>query len=992
MAYQDLFARCRLALKMNDIKLAEQLALQILEADQEDASAYILIGNVYTAKGEINRAIQSYQRSIELYPNNPEGYNNIGLIYRKEGNLPAALNALHKAFSLAPDRADISYNLGNICRAQGKNKEAVGYFKKAVEIDPEFILGYNSLALASQREGKTADAINYFNQALVIDTNHPTIRLNLGSLEEQNSNYTKALEHYKIAVRSKPSWPIGLKNLAGLQYRLKMFSAAEITYKKLVSLSPRDMEARLNLISCISETGNKSQALLLLQQILTEHHENTHALELIAKIHVEMENLDEAEGVYRSILAISPDSLDIRINLAELFIRTNKYAEAAEQLQYVLSKDKSRPRAYFIMGRMARQQGQTAQAIDSFELLMSLDPNFTEGRFQLANLYRDQKQYDKALKQLNILLSADKTNADARKLAAILYYEQKMYSEALTHFTALYYEYPKDEFIIDSIKKCYEALGETDKAVRFAESLLQAKDGTADVLENLDRLQHTLSMYESIVDTMPEDFNQRMSRNIQRLSEEDDIDSDGDEPQEENLYLQDIHEIAGEYVPIIDVGGIEPVIAVNEEDRETIFLDEMEEALEEYPELDEEPDEAQKFEGSLKGGDGQGPAAPAQPVIMPAPAAAPQSAPTLLDKSLSRSTGNENTGTPEGKGGSDMQDLFPPSEKEPSFMPAQKTQASQPAPSRPSPAPSSPSSQQVQGGSVSISVPSVITIKTETDSGDKKKKRKDRKKARKDKKRGKKQEEENTEKTSSIKIPLPTGQPQALSTAQASAAGSRYTPGKTRKNIQPGGGTQKESVPKPAGGGSQKESVPKSAKPAGKPEETGKKQEKGKKKKDKKKKKPSFFQRLRKKAEEGKKEGSGSGENRKSPAKEKTDAQKREDLFTYLANLTQFLPADAKKDFQKSGVMNKIEKLSNKFERKGDFKKQIDTLFPEKEKPASSQYEIHTDRVTGDKIVDTLAFMTKLTEHLPQKPETLAIQQKIEHILSTIKRGKDGSK
>ncbi len=976
MAYQDLFARCRLALKMNDVKLAEQLALQILESDQEDASAYILIGNVYTAKGEINRAIQSYQRSIELFPNNPEGYNNIGLIYRKEGNLPAAQNALQKAFSLASGRADISYNLGNICRAQGNNAEAIGYFRKAVEIDPEFILGYNSLALASQREGKTADAINYFNQALLIDANHPTIRLNLGSLEEQNGNYVKALEHYKIAVRSKPSWPIGLKNLAGLQYGLKKYADAGITYEKLVSLSPRDMEARLNLISCISETGNKSQALLLLRQILAEHRENTHAMELVAKINVEMENLEEAENMYRSILAVSPDLLDVRINLAELFVRSSKYAEAAEQLQYVLSKDKSRPRAYYIMGRMARQQRQTVQAIDSFELLMSLDPHFTEGRFQLANLYRDQKQYDKAIKQLNILLSADKTNVDAKKLIAILYYEQKKYSESLTHFTALYYEQPKDEFIIESIKKCYEALGETDKAVRFAESLLQAKGGTADVLENLDQLQQTLSMYESIVDTMPEDFNRKMSRNIQRLLEED-VPDDAEQPQEESLYLQDIHEIAGEYVPIIDVGGIEPVIAVNEEDKETIFLDEMEEALEEYPELDEEPEEVQKFEGRLKGGDGQGPAAPPQPAVMQAPAAAPQPSPTLLDKNLGRSAGTENRGMSDQNSGTGLPDMFPPSGKEPSFMPPQRQQAARPAAAQPSPAPASPSSQQVQGGSVSISVPSVITIKTETESADKGKKKRDKKKKRKDKKSAKdREEDEKTEKTSTLKIPLGTGQPQALSSAQASASGGSPSAGKTAETMPRTGG-------KPPGN---------LQKPVEKPEGSVKKKEPGKPEKRKKEKKPSFFQRLRKKAEENKKEGPVSEEKRKTPAKEKTDAQKREDLFTYLANLTQFLPADAKKDFQKSGVMNKIERLSNKFERKGDFKKQIETLFPEKQKPVAQQPDLYTDGVTGDKIVDTLAFMTKLTEHLPQKPETLAIQEKIEHILSTIKRGKDGSK
>ncbi|MBN1647323.1 MAG: tetratricopeptide repeat protein [Spirochaetales bacterium] len=907
MAYQDLFERCRLALKMQDIQLAEKLSRTIVEKSINDPTAYILLGNVYTAKKEINNAIQAYQHSIELQANNPEAYNNIGMIYRQEGNLPAAFKALETALSLAPDRADISYNLGNICRAQGKNSQAIVYFKKAVEINPEFILGYNSLALSSQQEGKTQDALRYFHQALEIDTNHPTIRLNLGSLEEEAGRLEQALAHYRIAARSKPGWIIGLKRLANTQFRLRRFTDAEITFSKIISTAPGDLEARLNLSVCVSESGRLEEAQGMLRSLLAKNRKDTRILELLARICVKNGQFDEAETFYRDILAVAPNALSVRTDLAELFIRRNKFKEAAEQLRYVLAKDNSQPKAYYILGRLARQQGEIKKAVESFEVLMSVDPGFSEGRFQLANLYREQKQFRKAVDQLKLLLGKNRYNLDARKLMAELYYEQNLYSEALTHFLALFKEKPEDEFIIDSIKKCYDALGEKEKAISFAESLLaKSRKDNSDDIDDLSQLEHTLNMYDSIIEKMPEDFARKMNRNLQRLNSDDEEDQISEDLPEQHLYIQDIHEIANESVPIIDVGGIEPVIAVNEEDRETIFLDEMEEALEEYPELEEDEDIG-RFEGSLsdktpggRGADGSGSEGRSditpQPIVIPPPSWAKPKTPPAREPHYDQPYPEQPYTPPYPQGGSGS--FGQPS----GFQERRKN---------------SPPAANAQGGSVNISIPPVITIRN--------------------------------------------GSGKETAAIEKKKGAAPKKPAEDRKKEAPSG-------EKPVTGEDKKNKADK----------------KEEKKEKKKKRKPLFG---RKKKDRDKKDRK---DDRDKP--EKSEAQKREDLFSYLANLTQFLPSDAKKDFQKSGVMNKINKIREKLDTRGGFGSQLETLFPEKQKPVHSPDRRPAGRFPEEKIVDTLSFMTKLTEHLPQKADTLEIRDKIEHILATIRRGKDGRK
>ena len=843
MSYQELFERCRLALKSRDITLAEKLANTIIQSDPEDPAAHILVGNVCTAKGEINKAIQAYQHSIELFPNNPEGFNNIGLIYRKEGNLPAATKALEQALILAPDRADICYNLGNVCKAQGNSKKALKYFQKAINIDPDFILGYNSLALACQQDGKANDALKYFNKALDIDNNHPTIRLNLGVLEENSNNPSAALVHYKIAVRSKPGWIIGLQNLARIQYQLGLYSEAESTFKNLVSLSPKDLKIRLKLAECISFNNRKEEAVQLLEQILREHPGNSETVELIGKIYTEIGDLDRAEQKYRSLLAVQPELLTIRINLAELLLRNNKYAEAAEQLQYVMSKDKSRADAYYILGRLARKQGDSKHAVHSFEMLLSLDPDFIEARFQLANLYRGEEQFKKATKQLKLILKQEENNIDARKLLAELYLEQKKYSEALTHFLSLHEEKPDDQFIIDSIQNLYKILGEKTKAVKFAESLYSVNrvNENTSTSDELDHLQQALNVYDSVIEQMPAEFNEQLNRNLQRLNEPYQEADETEEPQEENLYFQDYKEIAGEVVPIIDVGGIEPVIAVNEEDRETIFLDEQEEELESYPELDEKPEKRQKMDGSFNSGPSQ-----QQPQSTPVKPQEPAPQHPQHPQTDSKS-GFPGYSEPEHIEQSPRQN-YPPQNYNTQPMPPQQPQQQPIIQTGPTIIQSPP---QPQSSEVSMTFPQVITIKVETPPQPEMK----------------------------INSPQPKKKEPKSKPKQA-----------------------KEKTPVKAAAKPDKKAE---VKADTKPEEKKKLSEKiedNKKKKEARKKK------------DGRKE-------KAAEKKDRSDKEKREDLFSYLENLTKFLPTNAKKDFKKSGVKNKIEKLRDKFQDEDNINK-----------------------------------------------------------------------
>ena len=153
MQLSELADRARKAFLLRDMETAEKLVLQMHAAAPDHPGILLFMGNIYTAMGRFNQAIQAYQESIELDSANPEAHNNIGIVYRREGNFPAAVGALEQARKIAPDRADIWYNLANVYKQMDDPEEAEVYYRKSLELNPGLTRAYNNLGNLYETRG-----------------------------------------------------------------------------------------------------------------------------------------------------------------------------------------------------------------------------------------------------------------------------------------------------------------------------------------------------------------------------------------------------------------------------------------------------------------------------------------------------------------------------------------------------------------------------------------------------------------------------------------------------------------------------------------------------------------------------------------------------------------------------------------------------------------------------------------------------------------------
>ena len=104
------------------------------------ATSYNNIGVVYKAKGEYDKALEYYQKSLairlkQLGPDHPDvatSYNNIGLVYDNKAEYDKALEYYQKSLAirlkqLGPDHPDVANSYHNIAFAlQSQERPAQG--------------------------------------------------------------------------------------------------------------------------------------------------------------------------------------------------------------------------------------------------------------------------------------------------------------------------------------------------------------------------------------------------------------------------------------------------------------------------------------------------------------------------------------------------------------------------------------------------------------------------------------------------------------------------------------------------------------------------------------------------------------------------------------------------------------------------------------------------------------------------------------------------
>ncbi len=172
------------------------------------AKCYYMLGMAYSIKGETlsdpvstQMAIDYFQKTIKIKPNEINVYANWGIIYAKEGKYDEAIRIFKQGLSVAPHTPSIIENLKKIYLIQGKLKEAI-----ALDLPiEERIKIHLQLAQKYYEKGLHNKVIEEFEYITTIDPKNIEGYLNLGKLYYQQGVYKKSAAAFREVLKLDPS-------------------------------------------------------------------------------------------------------------------------------------------------------------------------------------------------------------------------------------------------------------------------------------------------------------------------------------------------------------------------------------------------------------------------------------------------------------------------------------------------------------------------------------------------------------------------------------------------------------------------------------------------------------------------------------------------------------------------------------------------------------------------------------------------------------------
>ena len=197
-------------------------------------------------KGDFDKAIQNYDKAIEIKPDFFGAYNSRGIAYGEKDDFDTAIQNYDKAIEIKPDYAEAYNNRGVAYGEKDDFDTAIQNYDKAIEIKPRLAGAYYGRGIAYFEKRDFDKAIQNYDKAIEIKPDYAEAYSNRGVAHVEKRDFDKAIQNYDKAIEIKPRLAEAYNNRGVAYVKKRDFDKAIQNYDKAIEIKPDSADAYCN--------------------------------------------------------------------------------------------------------------------------------------------------------------------------------------------------------------------------------------------------------------------------------------------------------------------------------------------------------------------------------------------------------------------------------------------------------------------------------------------------------------------------------------------------------------------------------------------------------------------------------------------------------------------------------------------------------------------------------------------------------------------------
>ena len=403
----DIYSSCQY---IDEAITEYQIALESIDSPM----LYYKIGTAQFYKGDLDKAVNYFNTAIRKNPKFAKAYYMLAETYTKKARFTDAMENAQLAVKYSPFASSCAhYLLHNLYQVSSfrafKNKfnsakeyilsvltlpfdkEAIKRVKESisyVKFIPILFRGY----LDIQKKGLDG-AIDTYIEAVDKAPGFVPLYCLLGDIYSSLGRFEDAITEYKMAIWLDSLNIPAYRHLCRAYEDLGDYDNAAETYKKLIQIMPNMPEFHSNLANILYIKGDMDEAISHFQTAVTlnPNKQWTSVInQTLGFVFQEAkQDLNAAITSYQSAYLLTPEDIDIYINLGSAFYDKEDYENALTIYRNALELDPKNAKIHCNLGFLYWGKGEMDEAIREYKHAIEYDPSYAIAHNNLGVIYLD---------------------------------------------------------------------------------------------------------------------------------------------------------------------------------------------------------------------------------------------------------------------------------------------------------------------------------------------------------------------------------------------------------------------------------------------------------------------------------------------------------------------------------------------------------------------------------------------------------------------------